>query len=91
MTKQQSLEGMESEIIPELTEAAQQYADARDDRMKCGKVEKERKTALILLMHKYELESYEDHDEDPPVTVLLVKGEEKVKVRIQGEEEEDDE
>ena len=76
--------------IPELTEAAEKYADARDDRMAHGRVEKERKTALIALMHKHELETYQDNDRDPPVSVELVKGDEKVKVKIKDEDAEDE-
>lgn len=85
-----ALPGMEQEAIPELTKAAELYADARDDRMAHGKVEKELKTALIALMHKHQLTTYRDVNRDPPVEVELVTGEEKVKVRIKDEDGEGD-
>jgi hypothetical protein len=85
-----SLPGMESPTIPELTKAAEEYAEARDTRMANGKLEKEKKVALIQLMHKHDLTSYRDTNQDPPVEVELVT-EEKVKVRIKDDEEDDDE
>lgn len=85
-----TLPGLETKVIPELTKAAELYADARDDRMAHGRVEKERKTALIVLMHEHKLETYQDNDRDPPVSVEIVKGEEKVKVKIKGDEPEEE-
>lgn len=61
---------------------AMRYAEARDERMECGRAEKALKTSLIEMMHKEGLTSYEYGD----VRVDLDTKEE-IKVKIGSEPE----
>ena len=77
------LPGMEDAFpnTPAVTEAAEEYASARDLRMSQLKLEVEAKTNLINLMHLHNLKSYRDNSRDPQVFVQL-SSTEKVKVKI---------
>lgn len=91
MVKQESLEGMEQQTIPVLTEAASELKEIRRQRMDLTKKEVEAAEKLIALLHEHKLDSYRDDNLVPPVEVRLVPGKEKVKVSMKDEEEEGEE
>jgi len=80
--KQEELPGMENMAdIPELEEAALDYAAIRDDRMKLMGEEVEKKTGLLGLMKKHGRKTYTCEN----ITIELVPGEETVKVKVKKE------
>jgi hypothetical protein len=81
--KTSRLPGMEDPEIEELEDAAREYANIRDDRMKLTSSEVETKDVLLSLMKKHKKESY-NHD---GVEVKMVHEKETVKVRIKKEKE----
>lgn len=79
--QQQYIEGTAPPRIPELDAAAEKYEEGRDERMEASKIEVERKTKLIELMHKFELKQYVIPGTDPPREIVLIPEGETVKVR----------
>ena len=59
------------QVIPELTKAGEDYEAARDSRMELTKQEVEKKTALVQLMIKHNLEVYRDASTDPVMEITL--------------------
>jgi hypothetical protein len=78
MEKQGSIPGTEEAQIDEIQQAAELYEEARDTRMEAGKAEVERRTALMQVMHKHDRTTYRGAC---GLTVEMVAGDEKVKVR----------
>ena len=83
---QQHLPTMEPPKLPVIDRAAQKYAEARDERMAAGKVEKELKEELLALMEEQGLPEYVNGD-----VWVKVESKRNVKVRIGGAEPEEDE
>jgi hypothetical protein len=81
--KQKSLPGMEDRKIEELHAAAEDYAEVRDKRMDLLDEEIEMKASLGKLMHKHGLTKYSHHG----LVVMLVPGEENVKVKVKKDKE----
>lgn len=95
MSKQKELDGMERPTIKEIEEAAEDYVDARDRRMKMTEKEVACKSVLLQLMIKHESElskngegeliyRYEDEE------VRLLPGKANVKVKAVHDTDEDD-
>ena len=82
--KQEDLPGMENRQIPDLDEAAREYAEGRDERMEMTRKEVELKTNLIEMMHKHKKKTY-IYD---GIEIELVPEGEKVKVKVRKEKEE---
>jgi hypothetical protein len=80
------LPGMEERAIKPLEEIAAQYADIRDRRMALSEEEVALKTKAIQLMHKHKKTEYR-HD---GIEILLVTGDETVKVKVKKPEADDD-
>lgn len=80
--KQAPLPGME-EIgeVPEIEDAALDYAAIRDERMKLTEKEVESKAALLEVMRKHKRMRYASED----LTIERVSGKESVKVKIKKE------
>ncbi len=81
---------MERKGIKEIEQAADEYAELRDERMAILKKEVEAKTQLINLMKKNNQAVYEFEEDGELVTVTL-KSEEKVKVKRGSADDEEDE
>jgi len=92
--KQGQLPGLEDPKIPAIDEAADNYAEVRDERMELTKTEVTRRDTLLRLMQENGLETYRYDGR----VVKVVKSEIKVKVvaakdaadSVDVEEEEDD-
>lgn len=80
--KQEVFEDMKQAEIPEVSVAAQDYADLRDERMELTRKEVEARQLLIDLMHKNNLTTYK-------VGQLTASLETSEKVKVQVEKEED--
>lgn len=83
--KQTSVPGTEPKTVKEVTDAAEAYAEFRDQRQSLGRDERGAKLKLIEAMRKANLTSYRDPNASPPFTVTLTEGETKVKVKRDGE------
>lgn len=81
--KTSRLPGMEDPEIEELEDAAREYANIRDDRMKLTTAEVDTKGTLLVLMKKHKKETY-NHD---GVEVKITHEKENVKVRIKKEKD----
>ena len=57
--RQQMIPGTEPEAIPEVTRAAEEYVDFRDERVRHLKSEIEASTELLRLMKQHKLKAYE--------------------------------
>ena len=84
MAKQADL--IEGRGIKELDSAAEALRELRAERMKLLKQEVEAADALLSLMHKHQRETYSYNGYD----VEVMPGKEKVKVRSQKDEGEED-
>lgn len=82
--KQKELPGMENRAIQPLQEAAQEYAEIRDERMALGERESTLKTKVIGLMHEHGKTRYAYDG----VTITLA-AEETVKVKVKKPKQED--
>jgi len=80
------LPGMENLFDQELDDKARAYRFVRDARMEHTKQEVQLKGELLKLMQDKGLERYKYEE----VEAWIVKGKDKVKVRIKGEDEEED-
>lgn len=87
MAKQEFLNGMEPQMIPELTEAAENLREIRRERMDLTKEEVEAANKVLALLHQHKLDSYKDDSLVPPVEVKLVAGKERVRVKLITEDE----
>lgn len=90
MTKQLPIPGTERKVHKDITKAAEAYVDARDERQRKSKTEKEKKTLLIAAMKKHELETYIDEDAEIVVT-YTADTKEQVKVRELDDDEDGEE
>lgn len=86
--KQTSIPGTEPKSITEVDTAAEAYVEARDERMALTEKEVEAKGNLLRVMEKHDLTTYRDESADPPLLVIVVPGESKVKVRREAEDDE---
>lgn len=86
--KQLQIEGTERhDKIAEIEAAAEDYAATRDERMQLGKLEVEKREKLRGLMQKHQLRVYEV-DGEPLRVELVPAGDDKVKVKIRGGDDE---
>lgn len=69
--KQSYIPGTAPPSVPEIDKAADAYRDARDARMLAGEEEQELQKALLALMHKNNLTTYEYEDNGTWYTVRL--------------------
>jgi hypothetical protein len=76
--KSQALPGLEDHAIKPLEEAAEHYAEIRDQRMELTQREHELKIHALKLMRKYEKTIYRHNG----VEITLVHGEDDVRVRV---------
>lgn len=80
--KQQQIPGTEPVSIPELDEAALEYAVARDKRIAANQVEKTKLGTLTELLKKHNLDVYRfETDEGEAMRVEKVPTKIKIKVR----------
>jgi hypothetical protein len=87
MEMQVEIPGVEKERIEEITVAARDYVKARDTRVAASRPEIEKKQSLIALMKKHELTSYADDG----LTVELTVAKEKIKVKLDDDDEAEEE
>jgi len=78
MPRQPELPGTEDRAIAALEDAAQTYAEIRDQRMALNQRESELKSKLITLMHEHKKTVYQRHG----TTIELIEEAETVKVKI---------
>lgn len=83
---QKAFQDMEPEEIKEIREAAEDYVEARDERMDLTKTESEKSDILLKLMRKYR----KDRIQMEGLRVEVVEGDAKVKVKMRKDEEADD-
>lgn len=76
--KARDLPGLEDRAIKPLEEAAEAYADIRDQRMELGRSETELKSKLLTLMKKHGKSTYHRNG----ITIDIVSEAETVKVRV---------
>ena len=81
--KQKDLPGLEDRAIKPLEDAAEAYAEIRDERIDLNKQEVALKTRLLKLMHDHGKTVYHRGG----VTIQIVAEEETVKVRIRKADE----
>ena len=86
-----SLPGLESPAIAELTVAVQSLQVIRKQRMALTKQEVEAAEKVLALMHEHGITVYSDTNFDPPVRCEIVPGRERVRVKIKDEDEESEE
>jgi hypothetical protein len=79
------LEGIEPHTVPEITQAAEAYQKAKEDRVRKLSHEIQKHDALMALMKTHDLKIYRDGD----LTVTVVDGKEKVKVKRQEDDDDD--
>lgn len=89
--KQTSIPGTEPKTIPEVSEAAEAYREARDTRMAMTDQEVSAHDKLLAVMEQHKLEHYKDADASPPFEVKLKIGKKKVKVKSLGAPDDEDE
>lgn len=89
--KQKELPGMEKPTIKELDTAAEEYREKMLKRKKAGEAEKTAKSALIAAMKKHGQDVYRDESVTPALVVVLVPGEDGVKVTEANEGESESE
>jgi len=82
--RQARLPGTEDAAIDGLNALAEDYAEARDERMEIGKREVALKTSILEVMHKHGRQSYSFDG----ISVKIKPESEKVVVRIKKEEAE---
>ncbi len=85
--KQGHFEGMEPPVILEIDQQAEEYVTFRDERMRLLKLEIEAQDKLLDLMKKNKLKTYQFDGAD----VIIVPGQEKVKVKRKKEASDEDE
>jgi len=85
--RERVLPGMEDSAIGPLEAVAASYAEIRDERMALTQRESELKKTARALMHKYHKQIYRRNG----IEIMLVEGEEDVKVRIKKPQEEAEE
>jgi phosphate starvation-inducible protein PhoH len=76
--KLQALPGLEDHAIKPLEDAAELYAEIRDQRMELTQREHELKINALKLMHQYKKTIYRHNG----VEITLVHGEDDVRVRV---------
>lgn len=87
MARTATLPGVGEERDAELTKLAEKYVEKRDERMALGKKESELKQQLIGAMKAAHRRSY--YDEEANLSITL-ENQTKIKVKIGGEEQDDD-
>lgn len=86
--KQEALPGMQDMAqIPELEEAALEYASVRDERIQLTEQEAEFKSRVHELMKKHGKMTYKCED----ITIERIPGEETIKVKVKKETKDDKE
>lgn len=75
--KQQTLPGVETDSIPEIEEAAEEYTRVRDERMELTEEETAAQAKLLDLMRDHNLDKYKYDGK----IVAVLQGEAKVKVK----------
>lgn len=87
MAKQAELSGMEgNRKLQDLHDAAEEYAEHRDRRMKITPKEHELKQKVITLMHVHKKQNYKFNG----LEITLEPGEEKLRVKIKSEDGEEE-
>ena len=87
MAKQAELTGMEgNRKLQDLHDAAEDYVEIRDKRMKLTPEEVEAKAKVLALMHRHNKQNYKFNG----LEITVIPGEEKVKVRIKSEDGEEE-
>jgi hypothetical protein len=81
--KTERLPGMDDAILEELEDAAREYANTRDDRMRLLEAEVELKASLLDLMKKNKKTFYKRDG----ITIQIVAKDETVKVKLVKEED----
>jgi hypothetical protein len=84
--KNEALPGMSDRAIKELEEAAEAYADIRDQRQALNVDEAKLKTSVLGLMKKHGKTIYQRSG----ITITVVAEEETVKVRVRKGDDEDE-
>lgn len=87
--KQLTIKGTEQKSIPEIERAAEHYVEVRDHRMELTEEEVEAKGALLAEMEKHKITTYRDDNAVPPLVIVVLPGESKVKVRRAEEQAEE--
>ena len=77
--KQTEIAGIERKVHKDVRDAAEEYVDARDERMELTEKETATKATLMAAMKKHGLSKY--IDEEAEIVVEVVPSDETVKVR----------
>lgn len=88
--KQLAIAGTERTANKKVEAAAEAYVEVRDERMALTKKEVEARDKLLAAMEEAKLTEYVDEAADPPLTVEVVEGAKKVKVRRETDDVDDD-
>ena len=85
--RQTQIPGTERETIKEVNAAAEEYVEARDERMGLTEREVQAKQHLLEVMKENKLTIYRDDNATPPLLVTITPGEDKIKVSRVEEED----
>jgi hypothetical protein len=86
--RQMNIPGTEPVEIVEISEAGEEWRDARKEKKAAAEREKQKKFSLIALMHAHKVEKYKYTEQDTDEEVLLtVELEPKLRAKKTGEHE----
>jgi hypothetical protein len=77
--KQSHIEGTEPPRVPAIDKLAVAYQEVRDERIELTEQEVDQRSKLLVAMREHKLDRYQLPDSD--VEVVVLAGEDKVKVR----------
>lgn len=86
--KTETLPGVtDGKIIKEVSDAAEEYENLRDKRMKLTEEESEANDRLVKVMNKHKLKAYRDGNYHPPLTVQLQPKDATIKAKVRREKD----
>lgn len=85
--RQQVIPGTERKSDPDVEAAAERYIEARDERMKCSKTEKQAKLELIATLQSRRIKKYKFDDAEGEELLVAIEDKLDVTVRKTGEAE----
>lgn len=89
--KTETLPGVPNgKIIKEISDAAEDFENIRDRRMKLTEDEKESNEKLVEVMKKHKLKAYRDDNYEPALTVALSAKDPTIKAKVRREKAEAD-
>lgn len=84
--KTETLPGVSNgKIIKEISDAAENYENIRDQRMELTKQEVDANDKLVAVMRKHKIRAYRDDNYHPPLTVELAAKDATIKAKVRRE------